>query len=67
MRPWPPVAGAPPLWVPYGAGACAAGGATQVGELGGKVYVQPTDIPGMGRFAVAADPHGAVFAMFQYA
>ena len=28
---------------------------------GGKVYKQPEDIPGYGRFAVVADPHNAIF------
>ena len=32
---------------------------------GGTVFKQPEDIPGVGRFAVAADPHGAVFMLFQ--
>ena len=31
---------------------------------GGKVHRQPQDIPGIGRFAVAADPHGAIFSLF---
>ena len=30
---------------------------------GGSVHVEPMDIPGMGRFAVLTDPHGAVFAI----
>lgn len=33
--------------------------------LGGSVQVRPTDIPGVGRFAVIADPQGAVFSLFQ--
>ena len=32
--------------------------------MGGKVMVPPQDIPNMGRFAVLADPQGAVFAIF---
>ena len=31
---------------------------------GGSVHRPPQDIPGVGRFAVAADPHGAVFSLF---
>jgi predicted enzyme related to lactoylglutathione lyase len=34
-------------------------------ELGGKLWVEPRDIPGIGRFAVAADPQGASFAVFR--
>jgi uncharacterized protein len=33
-------------------------------ELGGKVLLPPTDVPGMGRAAVLSDPHGAVFGVF---
>lgn len=32
--------------------------------LGGVVIASPADIPGVGRFAVVADPEGAVFAPF---
>ena len=32
---------------------------------GGKVYKQPADIPGVGRFAVVADPYGGVFMLFR--
>jgi predicted enzyme related to lactoylglutathione lyase len=32
-----------------------------VQELGGSVVVPPNDIPDVGRFAVVADPWGAVF------
>lgn len=33
--------------------------------LGAAVHVPPRDIPKVGRFAVIADPQGAVFALFQ--
>lgn len=33
-------------------------------RLGGMVYLPPTDIPDVGRFAVVADPQGAVFQPF---
>ena len=36
----------------------------QAVDLGARVLVPPTDIPTVGRFAVLADPHGAVFAVF---
>ena len=35
--------------------------------LGGKAFVPPTAIPGVGRFAVFADPGGALLAMFEQA
>jgi predicted enzyme related to lactoylglutathione lyase len=35
-------------------------------SLGGKVYVPPTDIPDVGRFAVLCDPQGAVISAITY-
>jgi uncharacterized protein len=63
-----PSHGMPSHWMSYLAmpdgvdAACA-----KVTELGGSVPVPPMDIPGVGRFAVAADPQGAHFSPFQYA
>jgi uncharacterized protein len=34
-------------------------------SLGAKVWVPPTDIPNVGRFAVMADPQGATFSVLQ--
>ena len=34
-------------------------------DLGGKVGVPPTDVPGIGRFAVCSDPTGARFSPFK--
>lgn len=34
-------------------------------EAGGTIHKGPQDIPGVGRFAVAGDPHGAGFMLFQ--
>ncbi|MCA9726148.1 MAG: VOC family protein [Candidatus Eisenbacteria bacterium] len=36
----------------------------RVVAAGGKVHIPPSDIPGVGRFAGVADPHGAVFVLF---
>ena len=41
--------------------------ATRVNELGGTVFVAPRDIPNIGRFSVAADPSGAMFAVYKSA
>lgn len=41
--------------------------AEAVPELGGVVAVEPTDIPGIGRFCVVADPQGAWFSPFAFA
>ena len=41
------------------------GFAKRVKEMGGTVHRGPEDIPGVGRFAVCADPHGATFFLFK--
>jgi predicted enzyme related to lactoylglutathione lyase len=53
----------PPHWIPYFAVDDADQSAGRIGELGGKVMVEPIEIPA-GRLAVASDPQGAVFAIF---
>lgn len=40
--------------------------ARKVPEFGGKVLVQPTDIPRVGRFCVIEDPQGAVINIITY-
>lgn len=40
------------------------GSVARLGDSGGTVLVPPMDVPG-GRIAVAQDPQGAVFALFQ--
>jgi uncharacterized protein len=39
--------------------------AERVKAAGGKVHRPPADIPGIGRFAVVADPGGAAFILFK--
>jgi predicted enzyme related to lactoylglutathione lyase len=34
-------------------------------KLGGKVVVEPQDIPNVGRFSMLFDPQGAFFALLQ--
>lgn len=63
----PPGAGAPAHWLVYFATADVDATAAEVATLGGRTFVPPTDIPGMGRFAVHADPHGAAFAIVKFA
>lgn len=41
--------------------------AAHVKELGGSIKHEPADIPDVGRFAVAADPHGAIFVLLKWA
>ncbi|MGH2558201.1 MAG: VOC family protein [Thermomicrobiales bacterium] len=57
--------GIPPHWVSYINVPNVDETTAKVTQLGGKVHLQPTDIPGVGRFAVAEDPTGAVFQPFQ--
>ncbi len=38
----------------------------KVQSLGGKLCVPPKDIPNVGRFAVIADPQGAMLGMITY-
>lgn len=35
-------------------------------SLGGKIIVPPRDIPGVGRFAIIADPQGATLSLITY-
>jgi uncharacterized protein len=55
--------GAPPHWLSYVGIADVDATARQATNLGGKVLRDPADIP-VGRFAVLADPQGAVFAIY---
>lgn len=50
-----------PLWLGYVAVSDVDGLAAKVTELGGAVHMPPADIPGVGRFAMVADPQGAMF------
>jgi hypothetical protein len=65
MKLSPDMQGVPPHWLAYFAVADCDASAKKVGELGGKVVVPPTDIPNIGRFAIAQDPQGATFALFK--
>lgn len=62
----PPVCeGMDPNWTGYVAVEDVDAAAGRVAELGGTVHRAPDDIPGVGRFAIVADPQGAVFALFR--
>ena len=56
-----PMEGMPPAWLTYFNVADCDATAKQVQAKGGKISVPPTDIPNMGRFAIASDPQGATF------
>lgn len=54
----------PPHWIAYVAVPNVDAAVTQAEGLGGQTIVPGTDIPTVGRFAVLADPQGAVFSVF---
>ena len=55
----------PPHWMPYFLVAGCDASAAKAQQLGAKVYLPPMTLENVGRFAVLADPQGAVFAIFQ--
>jgi hypothetical protein len=57
----------PPAWGGYVTVDNVDALAEKVPGLGGKVFMPPTDIPGVGRFCVVADPQGAVLNLITYA
>lgn len=59
--------GMPPAWMTYVTVADVDALVGQVEALGGKVHMPPQDIPTVGRFAVIADPQGAVLNVITYA
>jgi uncharacterized protein len=61
---WGPV---PPHWLVYFAVSDCDASAGRARELGATVKVPPSDIPGVGRFAVLEDPQRAAFAIIRLA
>jgi predicted enzyme related to lactoylglutathione lyase len=57
--------GVPPNWTGYICVDDCDAAAKKATTLGGGVLNPPTDIPGIGRFAIIADPHGAVTAIMK--
>lgn len=54
-----------PNWMPYIESDDVDATARLAASSGGRVLFGPQDIPGTGRFAVLADPQGAVFAIYK--
>lgn len=54
-----------PAWLGYIGVADADDAAARIHAAGGSILKEPTDIPGVGCFAVAADPQGAVFLIMR--
>jgi hypothetical protein len=61
----PNMADIPPHWKPYFAVADADAIVSKAAQLGGKVVMPATDIPGTGRFAILEDPQGATFGILK--
>jgi len=57
--------GVPPCWSGYIGVDDVDAYVTRVTAAGGKLLREPADIPGVGRFAVVADPYGAGFLLFK--
>lgn len=57
----------PPHWGNYVTVDDVDAAAAKVPELGGRIIVEPKDIPGVGRFSVIQDPQGAVISLITYA
>lgn len=55
--------GMPPAWMGYIFTADIEATVKDIAANGGQIHRPPEDIPGVGRFAIAADPGGAVFAL----
>jgi predicted enzyme related to lactoylglutathione lyase len=55
----------PDNWLVYFGSSDADGDTSRAVEMGATVVVQPTDIPGTGRFSVLLDPQGAAFGLFK--
>lgn len=55
----------PPNWLIYFAVDDCDRTAAAIAAAGGRVVRDPADIPGTGRFAIAADPQGAAFGILE--
>jgi uncharacterized protein len=54
-----------PVWFGYVGVADVDAKAAEIAAAGGRIHKAPQDIPTIGRFAVVADPQGAVFILFK--
>jgi predicted enzyme related to lactoylglutathione lyase len=57
----------PPHWLAYIGVADVDGSTKKVRDLGGKVLMEPMDVPKVGKFSVVQDPTGAAFSLFRSA
>ncbi|MDA2934473.1 VOC family protein [Acidobacteria bacterium AH-259-D05] len=56
--------GVPPHWLAFLGAPDIDSVKVQVEGLGGRILVEPTEVPDAGRFSIMADPQGALFAVF---
>jgi uncharacterized protein len=56
--------GTPPSWIGYIVVDDTDAYVAKITAAGGKLCKEPTDVPGMLRFAVMSDPQGAAFVVF---
>ena len=56
---------APPMWLPYVRVDDCDASTAKAGKLGGRTLLAPTDIPGVGRFAILQDTAGAALAIIK--
>jgi len=59
--------GMPPHWACYVTVTDVDAVAKNAQQLGGKILMEPQDIPTVGRFCVIQDPQGAVISAITYA
>ena len=62
----PEAAGMSPMWGGYVTVDDVQASAELARELGGKVLLEPRDIPKVGRFCVVSDPQGACLNLITY-
>jgi predicted enzyme related to lactoylglutathione lyase len=55
----------PPCWGVYFQVTDCDAAVAKVTSLGGRKYMGPMDVAGVGRFAVVADPQGAAFSVIR--
>jgi len=60
-----PDAKTPPMWLPYVHVADCDASAAKARQLGANVFMAPTEIPNVGRFAAMFDPQGAAIAIIK--
>ena len=55
--------GTAPRWIGYAGVDDVDAAVDRIKQLGGAVYVPPTDVPNISRFSVVADPQMATLAL----